>query len=81
MVTGGESEEMKRSSLDCEVRPCWSPAVRPASAGQLPPPSVPVLFGSGTRMFDHLSDAHIQLEPIEVIQTPQATHLRCRIVK
>ena len=42
---------------------------------------VPVLFGSGTRLFDHLNDAHIQLEPIEVIQTPEATHLRYRVVK
>ena len=26
---------------------------------------VPVLFGSGTRMFEHLGDQHIQLEPAE----------------
>jgi dihydrofolate reductase len=42
---------------------------------------VPVLFGSGTRMFDHLSDEHIQLEAIDVIQAKEATHLRFRIVK
>ena len=40
---------------------------------------VPVLFGAGTRMFDNLGDAHITLEPLATIQTPQATHLRLRI--
>jgi len=42
---------------------------------------VPVLFGSGTRMFEHLGDQHIQLENAESTQTPAATHLRYRIVK
>jgi len=42
---------------------------------------VPVLFGSGTRMFEHLGDQHIQLDPAEVIQTAAATHLRYRVVK
>ena len=42
---------------------------------------VPVLFGSGTRMFEHLGGEHVQLEPIEVIETRAATHLRFRIVK
>ena len=42
---------------------------------------VPVLFGSGTRMFEHLGDEHIQLEPLQVVETPAAIHLRFRIVK
>jgi dihydrofolate reductase len=42
---------------------------------------VPVLFGSGTRMFEHLGDGHIQLEPVEVIETPTAIHTPFRIVK
>lgn len=42
---------------------------------------VPVLFGSGMRMFDHLGNEHIQLEAIEAIQTAAATHLRFRVVK
>lgn len=42
---------------------------------------VPVLFGSGTRMFDHLGDEHIQLETIDVIETPAATHFRFRVVR
>jgi hypothetical protein len=37
---------------------------------------VPVLFGSGTRMFEHLGSEHIQLETAGVIETPSATHLR-----
>jgi dihydrofolate reductase len=40
---------------------------------------VPVLFGGGTRMFEHLGGEHIQLETVEVIETPAATHMRFRI--
>lgn len=40
---------------------------------------VPVLFGRGTRLFEHLGEEHIALEPIDVIQVPAATHLRFRI--
>jgi dihydrofolate reductase len=42
---------------------------------------VPVLFGSGTRILEHLGDGHIQLETVEVIETSGATHLRYRVVK
>ncbi len=42
---------------------------------------VPVLFGSGTRMFEHLGSEHIQLETAGVIETPEATHLRFRVVE
>ena len=42
---------------------------------------VPVLFGSGTRMFDETGDEHIQLEAIGVEPTPPATHMRFRVVK
>ena len=42
---------------------------------------VPVLFGSGTRMFEHLGGQHLQLEPAGTVQTPAATHLRYRILK
>jgi dihydrofolate reductase len=41
---------------------------------------VPVIFGSGTRLFDGLSE-HIKLEPVTVLETPNATHLRYRVVK
>jgi dihydrofolate reductase len=42
---------------------------------------VPVLFGDGTRMFEHLGGEHIHLEPVEVTETGAATHLRFRLVK
>jgi dihydrofolate reductase len=42
---------------------------------------VPVLFGSGTRMFDQQGDGHVQLEIAEVIEGSEATHLRYRVVK
>ena len=42
---------------------------------------VPVLFGSGTRLFEHLDGEHISLEIIEVIQTAEAIHMRFRVVK
>jgi dihydrofolate reductase len=42
---------------------------------------VPVLFGSGIRLFEHLGNEHIQLETIEVIKTAEATHLRFRVIK
>ena len=42
---------------------------------------VPVLFGSGTWMFEHLGGEHIRLETAGVIETPEATHLRFRVVE
>ncbi len=42
---------------------------------------VPVLFGSGTRMFEHLGDGHVQLEHLGAVQTAAATHLRFRVVR
>jgi dihydrofolate reductase len=40
---------------------------------------VPILFGNGLRLFDHLGDQHIELERIEVVDTAAATHLRYRV--
>jgi dihydrofolate reductase len=42
---------------------------------------VPVLFGSGMRLFDEGEHEHIQLEAIGVEPTPSATHMRFRVVK
>jgi dihydrofolate reductase len=39
---------------------------------------IPVLFGGGTPMFAALP-GHVRLEPVEVLPTPSATHLRYRI--
>lgn len=41
---------------------------------------VPVLLGSGTRLFDHLG-GQFQLECIDVIDSTTATHLRYRVVR
>jgi dihydrofolate reductase len=40
----------------------------------------PVLLGSGTRLFEHLG-GQVQLERLEVIDTPNATHLRFRVIR
>jgi dihydrofolate reductase len=43
---------------------------------------VPVTFGRGKRLFDGLpGEQPMQLEPLSTIQTPNATHLRFRIVR
>lgn len=42
---------------------------------------VPVLFGSGTRLFENLGDDHIQLEAPRVTEGPTATHLRYQVAK
>ncbi len=40
---------------------------------------VPVLFGAGRRLFE-LLPARIELEIVRVIDTPEATHIRYRVV-
>jgi dihydrofolate reductase len=40
---------------------------------------VPVLFGAGTRLFDDVHKGHVTLEPLDVLSTPSATHLRYRV--
>ena len=42
---------------------------------------VPVLFGSGVRLFEHVGSEHIPLATAEVIETAEAIHLRFRVVK
>ena len=42
---------------------------------------VPVLLGSGVRLFEHLGAGPIDLEKISVIETPEVTHLGFRVVK
>ncbi|GAA2372840.1 deaminase [Catellatospora methionotrophica] len=41
---------------------------------------IPVLFGGGRRLFDVLP-ARLELEIVRVIDTPQATHLRYRVLR
>jgi dihydrofolate reductase len=42
---------------------------------------VPVVFGGGIRLFDHLPEQTVRLERARVIETPHATHLRFRVHK
>jgi dihydrofolate reductase len=39
---------------------------------------VPVLFGGGRRLFDQLA-SRVELDIVRVIDTPEATHIRCRV--
>lgn len=41
---------------------------------------VPVLFGTGTRMFERLRDEHINLEIVDVLATDAAIHSRFRVL-
>jgi dihydrofolate reductase len=40
---------------------------------------IPVLFGRGRRLFDELQ-SRVELEVVRVIDTPEATHIRYRVV-
>ncbi|NUR69473.1 MAG: dihydrofolate reductase [Hamadaea sp.] len=40
---------------------------------------VPVLLGSGVRLFDQLGTEHIELERTRVLGSPHVTHLRFRV--
>jgi dihydrofolate reductase len=40
---------------------------------------VPVLFGQGRRLFDGLGPDHIELEPVRVLESPSALHLRYEV--
>jgi dihydrofolate reductase len=40
----------------------------------------PILLGAGTPLFDHLV-APLQLAQLETLQTPEATHLRYRVIR
>jgi dihydrofolate reductase len=42
---------------------------------------VPVLFGQGRRLFDHLAAEQIELEPLQVVDGAGVTHLRYRVVR
>lgn len=42
---------------------------------------VPVLLGTGTRLFEHPGHEPIELERTRVIEAPGVTHLRFRVVK
>jgi dihydrofolate reductase len=41
---------------------------------------VPVLLGDGTRLFERPGGTNVKLEPISVVEAPNATNLRFRVV-
>jgi dihydrofolate reductase len=41
---------------------------------------IPVLLGGGLRLFDHIGPEQRRLEPIRVVGTPRATHLKYRVL-
>ncbi len=41
----------------------------------------PLVLGGGVRLFDQLGDVKIELEKTRVIDSPQVTHLRFRVVR
>jgi dihydrofolate reductase len=84
-VTDGIESAMERAkvaagSRDVQVRGGYT-AQRALEAGvldELQIHQVPVLLGGGRRMFEVLPSL-IELEIIQVIDTPEATHLRYRV--
>lgn len=42
---------------------------------------VPVLFGDGTRLYEQVCGRHLELDFVEAIPTPKATHLHYRLHK
>ncbi len=42
---------------------------------------VPVLLGNGARLFEHLGDERIELDPVRVVDTPEVTHITYRVIK
>jgi dihydrofolate reductase len=56
-------------------------AVRAGLVDEISVHVVPVLLGAGSRLFEHLGPEVVELERIELIASPQATHLRFRVVK
>jgi dihydrofolate reductase len=55
-------------------------AVRAGLVDEISLHVVPVLLGAESRLFEHLAPEAVELERIELIASPQATHLRFRVV-
>jgi dihydrofolate reductase len=42
---------------------------------------VPIVLGDGTRLFDNIAGADVKLEAVRVLETPDVTHLKYRVVR
>jgi dihydrofolate reductase len=84
-VADGIESAMAQAKAPLDTGTSWcmvpTPAQRAIEAGVLDElllSQVPVLFGGGRRLFDMLP-SRVELDIVRVIDTPEATHLRCRI--
>jgi dihydrofolate reductase len=86
-VTGGVERAIERAKQavgDKDVAVSGSTIVQQClQAGLLDEIQIdlaPVLLGAGIRLFDHLGES-IELEKIKVVDAPDVTHLRFRVVR
>lgn len=42
---------------------------------------VPIILGNGIRLFDQLGEQPIKLEPMRVVEAPEITHMRYRVIR
>jgi dihydrofolate reductase len=42
---------------------------------------MPTLLGNGTRLFEHIGNERIELDPIGVVECPGVTHMRFRVAR
>jgi dihydrofolate reductase len=42
---------------------------------------VPIVLGDGTRLFDNVAGTDVKLEPVRVVDTPDVTHLKYRVLR
>jgi dihydrofolate reductase len=55
--------------------------IRAGLADELDIGIVPVLFGGGLRLFENLGDKPLQLETVKVLESPDRTDIRYRVLK
>jgi dihydrofolate reductase len=82
VVTGMEQAKAAAGDRTVEVRGA-SVAQSALAAGVLDEivvHQIPVLLGRGRRLFEELP-AEIELEVVQVLDTPEATHIRYRVVR
>ena len=84
-VTGGIASAMaqaKAAAVDRDVLVHGADMVQQALAAgvldEIQIHQIPVLLGAGRRLFDTLA-SRIELEIVQVVGTPQATHIRYRV--
>lgn len=77
-TAGGTKEACYRAATRCEAGSPRHRRVDAASKRSFPSGNEGA-EGRGTRLFEHVGTATIDLEPLEVIEAPEVTHLRYRL--